>query len=132
MYSLLFVSLCQIPETRRSTEVEAILASAARKNAALSLSGGLIFTGTHFALLLEGERVHIKNMMAAIKADVRHSELSVVSEGPIAQRSLRTWKLAYYGNASYVSKRVDRCWSHAEAYEVAELRALIVEFVQKA
>ena len=83
-----------------------IVAAATIRNAQLNLTGALIFTGTHFAQVLEGDPKNIDILMASVKRDPRHQMLSVVHQSPAAERLFPDWKMAYQGPSRFVSRHV--------------------------
>ena len=85
---------------------EQIIAGATIRNAQLNLTGALIFTGTHFAQVLEGDPKNIDILMASVKRDPRHQMLSVVYQSPAAERLFPDWKMAYQGPSRFVSRHV--------------------------
>ena len=74
--------------------VQPMWASCVRRNAAQELTGMLLFTGNHFAQLIEGEPQVVDATLARIKADPRHAQLRVLLDKPLAQRSCAPGRLA--------------------------------------
>lgn len=74
--------------------VQPMWASCVRRNAGLELTGMLLFTGRHFAQLIEGEPQVVDATLARIKADPRHAQLRVLLDKPLAQRSCAPGRLA--------------------------------------
>lgn len=76
-------------------EVEQILASARQHNPARQVTGALLFTGGHFAQLLEGTAPALADTMAAIAADLRHDSVTRLIDSPIARRRFADWSMAF-------------------------------------
>lgn len=76
------------------TAVQPMWATCVRRNAAQEITGMLLFTGRHFAQLIEGEPQVVDATMARIKADPRHAQLRVVLDKPLARRSCAPGRLA--------------------------------------
>ena len=76
-------------------EVEQILAVARQQNQLRQVTGALLFTGGHFAQLLEGPAPALADTMAAIDADPRHDNVTRLIEGHIAQRRFADWSMAF-------------------------------------
>ena len=79
----------------RADDVESILAAARTNNPLQGLSGVLIFNGTTFMQILEGVAPAIDELIARLKQDKRHSNMSIRDERPIAQRTFPNWAMAY-------------------------------------
>lgn len=88
--------------------VEQIVATARARNPSLGLTGALLFTGEHFAQVLEGPTASIDRLMARIAKDPRHDQLMVVARQPIAERRFGQWSMAYSGPSQFVARHVTR------------------------
>lgn len=92
--------LCQLFYISRSLstplDVEAILVSSRRQNLRRGVTGILLFSGGHFAQLLEGTAQALHETMAAIDADPRHEAVTRLIEGPITQRRFKDWSMAFF------------------------------------
>lgn len=93
-------ALCQVFYISRSqclpADVEDVLASARRHNRERGVTGVLLFSGGHFAQLLEGPAQALRVTMAAVEADARHEAVTRLVEGPIAQRRCGDWSMALF------------------------------------
>lgn len=76
-------------------EVEDILIRARELNASRQVTGSLMFTGGHFAQVLEGPAVALADTMAAITADRRHEDLRRLIAGDLAARRFGHWSMGY-------------------------------------
>lgn len=85
-----------------------IVATAVKRNPASGLTGALLFTGRHFAQVLEGDSASIDGLMAAISDDSRHDQLMMVARGPLIERRFCDWSMAYFGPSQFVSRHVTR------------------------
>jgi len=106
--SLLYVSHSIIPESEAEVVSKQIVATAVAQNPVFGLTGALLFTGTHFAQVLEGEKEAIDKLMENIRGDARHEQVRVVDQGPLAQRRFKDWSMAYSGPSVFVSRYVTR------------------------
>lgn len=75
--------------------VQRIQWSSQVRNRRLDLTGMLVFTGRHFAQVLEGREEALRELMASLRRDARHSDLKVVFEQPITQRRFDGWAMGY-------------------------------------
>ena len=74
-------------------ELPAILESARRRNAELSVTGMLLFEGTSFLQVLEGESEVIDALFERIRADRRHTRVVLLLREPLASRSFGEWTM---------------------------------------
>ena len=79
----------------RPEDVESILDSARTNNPLHGLTGILIFNGANFLQIVEGAGPSIDELLARLKADKRHSNMSIRDDQVIAQRNFPNWAMAY-------------------------------------
>lgn len=91
--ALMYVSAAD-PRITRS-DIDAILETAVRNNLRDKLTGALIFSGSIFVQILEGETLNIQNLMTKIRADRRHDAVTVVAQEVIGHRRFGSWSMAY-------------------------------------
>jgi hypothetical protein len=77
------------------TDVEAIVAGARRANARRGVTGALMYTGAHFAQVIEGEAADLAATMAEIERDPRHDTLVRLMDGPVVERRFGAWRMAF-------------------------------------
>ena len=106
--SLLYISRSVITPSDAEPALHEIVATALRRNTSRQLTGALLFTGTHFAQVLEGEASAIDDLMFHIRADSRHDALMIVDRRGIHQRRFADWSMAYFGPSQFVSRHVTR------------------------
>lgn len=109
--SLLYVSHSIIPLEDSTDDLNNIVATAHARNPTLGLTGALLFTGEHFAQVLEGSDGAIDTMMRSIKRDSRHDKILIVDHRSIVDRRFASWSLAYFGPSRFVSGHVTRLLS---------------------
>jgi len=76
-----------------ASDLEAIHQTAERENAARDITGLLIFNGTHFLQILEGDESALRQLIENLRRDQRHGGLEVRHDEPIAQRSFPDWSM---------------------------------------
>lgn len=74
--------------------VEHLLARARQQNQRRGITGALMFTGGHFAQLIEGPAQPLADTMALIKADARHDTVTRLIDDAITQRRFGDWSMA--------------------------------------
>ena len=76
-------------------DVLAILRESRRRNLRTGVTGLLLYDARHFFQLLEGEDAVVDGLFHTVAADIRHRDVHVLSEGPIARRSFAGWSMDY-------------------------------------
>ena len=101
LYKLVYCSRNRIKGTpiEVNTELQSILASARKNNAALGITGALLYDAGNFAQVLEGPLRSVERIFEVIQRDVRHSEVTVVQSGPAAKRDFPEWSMAFTGTS---------------------------------
>lgn len=136
LYSLLYISRSTIAPSDAKIVVEQITATALVFNPGAGLTGALLFTGTYFAQVLEGNVTAIDRLVEQISRDPRHEQMRIVDRSPIERRRFAEWSMAYFGPSIFVSRHVTRLLaaeSPNEQNRAAEwLSELMREFAQSA
>jgi hypothetical protein len=78
-------------------EVRRILAASRKNNAAMGVTGALMFNAGCFGQLLEGRRSAVEATFERIQQDERHGEVSVLAFEPIAGRLFAQWSMGFVG-----------------------------------
>lgn len=76
-------------------DVQAILVEARRFNAQAQVTGVLLFSGGHFAQVIEGPAHTIAGLIAAIERDHRHEAVTRLLERTALQRMHAEWCMGY-------------------------------------
>jgi hypothetical protein len=92
-YQLVYVSSASSPLTR--PELDDILRTSHRKNAALGVSGALLYAGGNWMQVLEGEESAVESLFESINADPRHHGVLVLIRGHQQPRQFREWSMAF-------------------------------------
>lgn len=92
LHRLLYVSTATRPMTVE--DLNGLVSAAETRNAALGVTGLLIFTGQHFMQLLEGERDVVENLFASICSDPRHRNIANLVAEPATRRACPDWAMA--------------------------------------
>lgn len=108
LMKFMYISRSTIPSSNEFASVNNIVATATDRNPKLGVTGALLFTGQHFAQLLEGDRESIDTLIADICRDIRHKQIHIIHHGPLAERRFANWSLAYFGPSQFVSRHVTR------------------------
>lgn len=92
------ISVLYISAGRKLLDDEAalseLLAQCRRNNAALGLTGMLLYSDGNFMQALEGEEEAVDALLAKIAKDRRHTGMRVLWRRPIAQRLFDGWSMA--------------------------------------
>jgi Sensors of blue-light using FAD len=135
LQSLLYISESSIEPSFAQGEVERILATAHAFNPSVGVTGALVFTGTHFAQLIEGEETVVTLLIASIAIDQRHTRMQIVTREPLVARRFPDWSMSYNGPSQFVSRHVTRLLNDPSRLEssrsaswLAELLEIFTEF----
>lgn len=116
--SLVYVSRNKIVANEADAAIEKIIAQSLRRNVGLEVSGALVFTGDHFAQVIEGPLESLELLMTKIRRDDRHAQIDVIRRSPIDERSFSSWSMAYSGPSTYVASHIRPLLEEsADAYE---------------
>lgn len=88
-------NLLRGPRWRVAEEMDSLLRKARIRNAYLRITGALLFHDDCFAQILEGESEDLTWVFAAIHADPRHCEVTLLQRTPIAERAFPDWSMHY-------------------------------------
>jgi len=131
MQRVLYLSESHIEEADAQLVVSQIVANAQINNARLGITGALIYTGEHFAQVLEGSPETIQMLMARIVADFRHQNVVVVDQSPIDGRRFPEWSLAYQGQSQFVSRHVTRLMNMTSQSEKRRASAWLTDLAHE-
>lgn len=108
MERLLYISESRIKDSDAKPMIAQIVAASQIRNTKLAITGALLFTGTHFAQILEGPTESIDLLMVSINADLRQGNILIADRSAINTRRFPDWKMAYHGPSLFVSRQVVR------------------------
>ncbi len=108
LISTLYVSRSLIEPVRATAAVADLVEASIANNLRHDITGALLFTGAHFAQILEGPEVSIAALMTSIEHDERHQRVTVVRRTPIRERKFQDWALVYDGPSLFIARHVAR------------------------
>jgi hypothetical protein len=122
LYRLVYVSKNRIPGTEAEVvaAVESILTASQRTNAALNITGALIFNSGMFAQVLEGARPDIETLIERIMRDPRHGDVEVLVFDKAEGRAFPDWSMGFIGR----SHEDENLFAHVGAASGFEARRL--------
>lgn len=99
LHRLVYISQNLIPGDDRDikTEVEQILETSQRNNAAVDVTGALMFNSGCFTQILEGPQTAVSAVFERIQHDTRHSDVVVLEFGPAETRDFADWSMGFVG-----------------------------------
>ncbi|NVJ97516.1 MAG: BLUF domain-containing protein [Alphaproteobacteria bacterium] len=93
-------------------DIQQILESARRRNAANSITGALWFNGSLFLQVLEGGRHNVSETYHMIARDHRHQNIELVECKAISERAFPKWSMGYHGDTKLNRERLLRFSGH--------------------
>lgn len=106
LQSWLYISSCMLARDDCDFQVQYIVNVSKRRNADLTITGALIFSGDHFLQRIEGPPDSVAAVKRSILADPRHSRIRTLAEGFMEERAFDGWALAYGGRSQFVEKTI--------------------------
>lgn len=132
IYSLLYVSKSCLRLPQEEGRVADIVAVSRRRNVALEVTGALMFVETHFAQVLEGPEAAVTTLMESIRADPRHTDLTVIDTEALVRRRFARWTMAYAGPRTLVEAQIAPVLAlaagHGSPFAPGDLIALMLQF----
>ena len=89
--SLTYTSLAGLD--LEAADLEAIHRTARELNALEGITGLLIFNGTHFLQIIEGDPEAIDDLVERLRRDPRHSSVEIRDEHEVEERSFPDWSM---------------------------------------
>ena len=78
-------------------QLKRILDAAHSNNSAAGITGALLFSGRHFAQVLEGPQAAINERYRRISQDTRHNNVTPLLYEPAGERQFADWSMALCG-----------------------------------
>lgn len=116
LYKLVYCSRNRIQGSAAevAAELDSILKSARENNARLNVTGALLYSSGSFAQVLEGPVNAVCAVFEKIQRDMRHSEVTVLYNGPSDGRKFPDWSMGFAG-----SVKGDGIAGAADAFDAA-------------
>lgn len=89
--SLSYASRALVPAG--GPEIDALVETCRRNNARLGVTGALYFDGRQFFQIIEGDEAVVACLFDMIRRDPRHTDVQIVSRGPIDRRAFGSWSM---------------------------------------
>ncbi len=93
MFTVVYVSTAA--ESFKEEELEKILEVSRRKNAALGITGLLLYKDGTFMQFLEGPKEPVLKLLSVIRDDPRHHSMIVISQEEHREREFESWSMAF-------------------------------------
>jgi hypothetical protein len=93
MYFLVYVSIAA--KRYDGAELEGFLREWRINNEKMDLTGMLLYKDGKFMQVLEGEEAAVKKMSAKIDNDPRHTQVTLLLEGPATHREFSDWSMGF-------------------------------------
>ena len=93
MFSLVYVSSATLPFS--GEDLRALLATCRKNNAALGITGMLLYKDGNFMQVLEGDEGAVRGLYARIEADSRHRGEITLQEGFTEGRQFPDWSMGF-------------------------------------
>jgi len=74
-------------------ELHDIASKARLKNEREGITGALLFVENSFIQVIEGEDAPIERLLAAIRADIRHRDITILMDRKVQSRDFKNWSM---------------------------------------
>lgn len=95
LYQYFYISRSKLTS---GTDIQHIVHASRSRNATLAITGALVYSGDHFAQVLEGIPEALAPLMSAIRHDARHTILWEWPIQPTVERWYPEWSMGYLQN----------------------------------
>ena len=109
-------------------DVDRILDTCARNNAAQEVTGLLLYNGRNFLQLLEGQGDALDKLMSAIEVDERHAGVLVMHKGEVEQRDCPDWAMKQIAISEAIEVRQQRLEEELPDTVDPAIRKLVLNF----
>lgn len=93
LFSIVYVSTATEPFD--DAQLAELLAQSRASNAEKGLTGMLLYRAGRFVQVLEGPEQTVRDLVATIREDPRHSGMRVMMEDAIAERQFQDWTMGF-------------------------------------
>lgn len=128
--SLIYVSRRTSDRAIPKAEIDELIAGLADRNARLKVRGALLVTGRHIAQILEGPEAQVDRLLADIRRDPRHDDITVIERKPIDGYRFSDWCFAYWGSASYMDQKISAVLDKHDAVARGDDTAQLYELMR--
>ncbi len=90
---ILYIS--QVTKPLSEKDLDNLVKASRSRNAALNVTGALIFDGKTFMQLLEGYPEDLLDIYTSIFSDHRHHQIVTICNGPINSRNFEDWSMHF-------------------------------------
>lgn len=94
IFRLVYRSHSRIPAEERPRVLSDIFDVARSRNKKANITGALLITDHYFVQTLEGEETAVRSLFDRISSDERHTDITLVDEGDVEQRTFSRWSMA--------------------------------------
>lgn len=116
MFLVRLVYVSQVTVQFRPEEIEKILNTSRRNNAAVNVTGALFFSRKYFLQCLEGPRTAVNETYNKILNDPRHENALLLQYQEIDRREFSEWSMAYLPESSKLAPLI-KTYSRSELLE---------------
>lgn len=111
-------------------DLEDIHRTARETNALDGITGLLVFNGTHFLQVIEGDADAIDSLVERLRRDPRHHGLEIREEGTPAERSFPSWSMELLRVSSSYFEARETLVEHLPPTVPAEARDQVIRMTE--
>lgn len=93
MIGIVYVSTA--PRLLTSEALDSILTESRRNNESNNITGMLLYADGNFIQAIEGPEEAIDALLARLRGDLRHRDVTIIARYPITERQFPNWSMAF-------------------------------------
>ena len=93
MHVMSYCSKSLIAQDQALQQVKGIVEESQRNNQLCGITGVLIYEGSNFVQVIEGERSDLEALIEKVKRDHRHTDFTLLADEPVSERQYSDWSM---------------------------------------
>lgn len=93
MHVMSYCSKSLIAQDQALQQVKGIVEASQRNNQLRGITGVLIYEGSNFVQVIEGERSDLEALIEKVKRDHRHTDFTLLADEPVSERQYSDWSM---------------------------------------
>lgn len=107
LWKLSYTSIAVAAHDIALQQAHEICARSEDRNARIGISSVLTVHRGRFAQVLEGPEDAVRTALRRIMDDPRHHSITVLADGPLAERRYGNWSMAYRDPKAFINEQLD-------------------------
>jgi hypothetical protein len=122
---VMYMSAAKFDAAQPDSLVQQIVDAATIANAAMAITGALLFDGRRFVQVLDGPEPALSSLIDRISVDRRHHRVVFLKRKRVDRRLFPDFSLAYSGDSVFVTRSMDRLLADHDRLSAAAVQHLV-------